>query len=70
MIQIIDEKTLRSCLFGLTIGCPFLDSCEDCIFRKARNLAIEEKFDWVQELSYEDAARLYNEHLICFDRRE
>jgi len=70
MIRIIDEKTLRAYLFGLAIECPFGARSDDCVFHKVRNLTTEEKFNWVQRLSYADAEKLYSKHLICSYKKE
>jgi len=70
MMQVIDENSLKSYLFGLTIDCPFKDSSGSCVFYKVRKLTIEEKFDWVESLPYEEAKWLYFEHLTCFYEKE
>ena len=62
------SKTL---LFGLLVNCTFSESVErDCPLRELRNnLSIENKHDYVMELSEEEVNSILVQHEECFEKR-
>ena len=73
-MDLILEKTSersRSMLFGLLLSCLFSEEAKnEChLSRLRRSLTLEEKYDYVLELSEEELHTLLEEHGKCFRMR-
>jgi hypothetical protein len=73
MDSIIDKSfdRQRSLLFGLLQGCFFSEEAKDsCPLSQLRNrLSLEEKYDYVMELSAEEVNNLLEQHEECYKNR-
>ena len=58
-------------LFGLLLSCLFSEEAENqCPLSRLRNsLTIEEKYDYVSELSEEEMDNVLTQHGKCFQQR-
>ena len=73
-MDLIVEKSSersRSVLFGLLLSCLFSeDEKNNCPLSRLRNnLTIEEKYNYICELSEEEVNRALEEHGKCFKNR-
>ena len=61
----------RSLLFGLLQGCFFSEEAKDnCPLSQLRNrLSLEEKYDYVMELSNEEVNNILEQHEKCYTKR-
>ena len=61
----------RFLLFGLLASCPFSDKAKDsCPLTQLRNsLSLDEKYDYVMELSDEEVHDILEQHEECYEKR-
>ena len=61
----------RSLLFGLLISCLFSEQAKDsCPLTQLRNsLSLEEKYDYVMELTDEVVHDILEQHEECYEKR-
>lgn len=66
-----NEKSEKHLLFGLLIECPFLDCLEDCPIEKMRTeMSLEEKVEFIHNVSEDEIERLSSHHKRCLKKRE
>jgi len=66
-----DAEWARALLMGLIRECPFGGNPLDCQGHDLRrDLSMEARVDWVQNLSTEECERLYASHLACLRGKE
>ena len=73
-MDLILEKSFdrqRSLLFGLLQACLFSENAKDsCPLSQPRNsLSLEEKYNYVMELSAEEVNNLLEQHEKCYQKR-
>ncbi len=61
----------KALLFGLLVNCIFSENAErDCPLRELRNnLSIENKHDYIMELSKEEANSILVQHEECYQKK-
>ncbi len=61
----------RGLLFGLLVNCIFSKSAlESCPLGELRNnLSLDEKYDYVAELSDEEVKSILSQHEECYEKR-
>ena len=73
MDSILDKSfdRSRSLLFGLLVSCLFSEKAKDsCPLTQRRNsLSLEEKYDYVMELSDEVVHDILEQHEECYEKR-
>ena len=57
-------------LYGLIFGCPFGDCMDDCPIKQIRELSIEKRLDYIENLSISEKEKLVELHNTRFDIRE
>lgn len=62
------EETLRAQIFGLTMECPTMGNPKDCQLYEIRVLSIEERYTWVESLTFDRCNELYKKHKECFSK--
>ena len=67
------SRTSRTLLFGLLVNCLFTtnaESCSDCPLKEVRSsLTIDEKDEYVKELSDAEVESILNQHELCYQKR-
>ena len=65
--------TSRTLLFGLLVNCLFTtnaESCSDCPLKELRcSLNIDEKDEYVKELSDAEVESILTQHELCYQKR-
>ena len=65
--------TSRTLLFGLLVNCLFTTdagSCSDCPLKELRcSLNIDEKDEYVKELSDAEVESILTQHELCYQKR-
>ncbi len=64
-INLNDTEALKTRIFGLTMACPMDDKPIDCPLHEIRLLSVEDRFDWVENLSSEKCVEIYLFHEQC-----
>ena len=67
------SRTSRTLLFGLLVNCLFTtnaESCSDCPLKELRcSLNIDEKDEYVKELSDAEVESILTQHELCYQKR-